>query len=106
MATRPGGADYYRWALKASTTTTLPPDEIHQIGLTELRELQGRMDPILRSLGYTQGSVGARMQALGADPRYKFAPGDKGRAEILAFIQERLKLVRAKLPLMRAIAAE
>jgi uncharacterized protein (DUF885 family) len=100
ISARPGGAAYYRWALKASTTTGLSPDEIHQIGLTELRELQGRMDPILRSLGYTQGSVGSRMQALGADPRYKFSPGDKGRAEILAFIQERLKLVRAKLPQM------
>lgn len=100
ISARPGGADFYRWALKASTTTSLTPEEVHQIGLTELRELQGRMDPILRSLGYTQGSVGARMQALGADPRYKFSPGDKGRAEILAFIQERLKLVRAKLPQM------
>ena len=98
MSARPGGADYYRWALKASTTTSLSPDEIHQIGLTELRELQGRMDPILRSLGYTQGSVGTRMKALGADPRYRFSEGDKGRAEILAFIQDRLKLVRAKLP--------
>ena len=100
MNTRPGGADYYRWALSASTTTSLSPDEIHQIGLTELRELQGRMDPILRSLGYTQGSVGERMKQLGADPRYRFSEGDKGRAEIMAFIQERLKLVRAKLPQM------
>ncbi|NJC05919.1 uncharacterized protein (DUF885 family) [Sphingomonas kaistensis] len=100
MAARPGGADYYRWALKASTTTDLSPEEIHQIGLTELRELQGRMDPILKGLGYTNGSVGTRMQALGRDPRYRFAEGDKGRAEILAFIQERLKLVRAKLPQM------
>jgi uncharacterized protein (DUF885 family) len=100
ISARPGGADYYRWALKASTTTSLSPEEIHQIGLTELRELQGRMDPILRSLGYTQGSVGSRMQALGKDQRYKFSPGDKGRAEILAFIQERLTLVRAKLPQM------
>jgi len=100
MWARPGGDDYYRWALKASTTTALTPDEIHQIGLQELRELQGRMDPILRSLGYTTGSVGERMQALGRDPRYKFSPGDPGRAEIMAFIQERLRIIRTKLPLM------
>ncbi len=100
MWARPGGDEYYRWALKASTTTELTPDEIHQIGLQELRELQGRMDPILRGLGYTRGSVGARMQALGQDPRYKFAPGDPGRAEIMAFIQERLRIIRTKLPQM------
>ncbi len=45
------------------------------------------MDPILKSLGYTQGSVGQRMQALGKDPRYKFSEGDKGRDEIMAYIQ-------------------
>jgi uncharacterized protein (DUF885 family) len=100
MWAQPGGDAYYAWALKASTTTSLTPDEIHQIGLQELRALQARMDPILRSLGYTQGSVGERMQALGKDPRYKFSDGDKGRAEIMAFIEERIRIIRAKLPQM------
>ena len=51
MGARPNGDEYYRWALRASTTTTMSPEEVHQTGLRELRELQGRMDPILRSLG-------------------------------------------------------
>jgi uncharacterized protein (DUF885 family) len=100
MWARPDGDEYYRWALKASTTTSMTPEEVHQMGLEELRALQARMDPILRSLGYTKGSVGERMQALGRDPKYKFSPGDKGRAEIMAYIQERLKIIRAKLPQM------
>jgi uncharacterized protein (DUF885 family) len=100
MAARPHGDEYYRWALKASTTTTMTPDEVHQRGLDELRELQGRMDPILKSLGYTKGTVGERMQALGKDPRYKFSEGDKGRAEIMAFIQDRVRIIRAKVPQM------
>ena len=100
MSARPHGDDYYRWALKASTTTTMTPDEIHRRGLDELRELQGRMDPILKRLGYTKGTVGERMQALGKDPRYKFAPGDKGRAEIMAFIEERVRIIRTRLPRM------
>ena len=100
MWAQPGGDEYYRWALKASTTTTMTPEEVHQMGLEELRALQARMDPILRSLGYTKGSVGERMQALGKDPRYKFSPGDKGRAEIMAFIEERVRIIRTKLPQM------
>jgi uncharacterized protein (DUF885 family) len=95
---RPRGPEFYRWALRASTTTTMTPDEIHQMGLDQVAELHGRMDPILKSLGYTQGSVGARMTALSNDPRYKFAEGDPGRAEIMAFIQERLRIIRAELP--------
>ena len=98
MWARPGGPEFYRWALRASTTTTMTPDEIHQMGLDQVAELHGRMDVILKSLGYTQGTVGARMTALSNDSRYKFAEGDPGRAEIMAFIQERLKIIRAQLP--------
>lgn len=98
MWARPHGDEYYRWALKASTTTNLSPDEVHRLGLEQLEQLHGRMDPILKSLGYTQGSVGERMQALAKDPRYKFSEGDKGRDEIKAYIQERLAKIRAVLP--------
>jgi len=98
MWSRPDGDEYYRWALKASTTTNLSPDEVHRMGIEQLAELQGRMDPILKSLGYSQGSVGERMQALAKDPRYKFDEGDKGRAEIKAYIAERLAKIRAVLP--------
>lgn len=94
----PRGDEYYAWALRAGTTTDMTPDEVHQMGIDELRALHGRMDPILRSIGYTQGSVGARMTALGEDPRYKFAEGDPGRAEIMAFIQAKLTDIRARLP--------
>ncbi|MCW3798668.1 DUF885 domain-containing protein [Sphingomonas sp. BN140010] len=98
MWARPGGDAYYAYALRASTTTNMSPEEIHQLGLRTLDQLHGRMDPILRQLGYTKGTVGQRMQALAKDPKYQFSPGDKGRAEIMAFIQERLGIIRAQLP--------
>jgi uncharacterized protein (DUF885 family) len=94
----PQGEAYYAWALRAGTTTTMTPDEVHDMGLEELRALHARMDPILRSIGYTEGSVGARMTALGEDPRYQFADGDPGRAEIVAFIEERIADIRARMP--------
>ncbi|MBS0385795.1 MAG: DUF885 family protein [Proteobacteria bacterium] len=94
----PRGDEYYAWALRAGTTTNMTPDEVHEMGIQELHALQARMDPILRSAGYTQGSVGARMTALGADPRYQFAPGDTGRQQILAFVRERIADIRARMP--------
>jgi uncharacterized protein (DUF885 family) len=94
----PRGEEYYAWALRAGTTTTMSPDEVHQMGLDELASLQARMDTILRSIGYRDGSVGARMRALGADPRYQFADGDAGRAEIMAFIENRIADIRTRLP--------
>jgi uncharacterized protein (DUF885 family) len=98
MWARPNGEAYYRWALKAGTTTTLSPDQVHQMGLNQLQQLHAQMDSILKQIGYTTGSVGDRMKALAKDPKYKFSDGDQGRAEIMAFIQDRLKWIGAQLP--------
>jgi uncharacterized protein (DUF885 family) len=98
ISSRPHGEEFYRWALRASTTTKMSPDEVHELGQRELERLHGEMEPILKEVGYSKGTVGERMQALAKDPRYKFAPGDKGRAEILAFIQDRLDWVKAQMP--------
>ena len=98
MWARPNGEEFYRWALKASTTTNMTPDEVHAMGRRELEQLHAEMDTILRGIGRTKGTVGERMQALAKDPRYQFSEGDTGRQEILAFIQERLTWIRAQLP--------
>jgi uncharacterized protein (DUF885 family) len=60
---KPRGEEYYAWALRAGTTTELSPEEVHQLGLDELASLQARMEPILKSIGYTKGTVGERMAA-------------------------------------------
>jgi uncharacterized protein (DUF885 family) len=98
ISSRPHGEDFYRWALKASTTTSMSPDEVHDMGRSELQRLHTQMDAILKEIGYSQGSVGERMRALAKDPRYKFSEGDKGRAEIMAFINDRLAWIRAQMP--------
>jgi uncharacterized protein (DUF885 family) len=95
---RPRGDEYYRWALKASTTTAMTPDEVHDMGRSELQRLHAQMDAILKSIGASQGTVGERMKALANDARYQFPEGDKGRAEIMAFIQNRLNWIRAQMP--------
>ncbi|WP_137754182.1 DUF885 domain-containing protein [Sphingopyxis sp. L1A2A] len=98
MWARPGGDEWYAWGLRASTTTRMTPDEVHAMGRSELAELHGRMDPILKKLGYTKGSVGDRMNGLAQDPRFKFPDNDAGRAEIHAYIQTWLGKIRAELP--------
>ena len=98
MWARPNGDEFYRWALKAATTTDMTADEVHALGQSELQRLHAEMDTILKGIGYSNGSVGARMTALAKDPRYQFADGDKGRAEIMAFIQNRLEWIRSQLP--------
>jgi uncharacterized protein (DUF885 family) len=92
------GDAYYAWALKAGTTTTMSPDEVHKLGLAQLAALQSEMDGLLKQLGMTKGTVGERMTAMGKDPRYLFPNDDNGRQQILSFIDGRLADIRTRLP--------
>lgn len=94
----PDGEAYYAWALRAATTTTMTPDEVHKAGREELKALQSEMNTILRKLGYSKGSVGARMTALGKDPKFLYPDTDAGRQEILAYMTKTIQDMKAKMP--------
>ncbi|MBV1916655.1 MAG: DUF885 domain-containing protein [Sphingomonadaceae bacterium] len=98
MRERPHGSAYYAWSLKAATTTPTGPDDVHAMGMDELTALHARMDPILRKLGYSGGSVGERMAALSHDPQFRFPEGGPGRAEIMRFVRERIDWITGQMP--------
>lgn len=79
----PDGDDYYRWLLRHHTTTDLGPDAIHELGLSEVERISAEMDEILCGEGYCEGSVGERMVALNAEPRFLFEDSVAGRDAIL-----------------------
>ncbi|MFL6674360.1 MAG: DUF885 domain-containing protein [Massilia sp.] len=62
----PNGAAAYQQALASFTSTTLTAGQIHAIGLREVARIEGEMDRHLRSLGYNEGSIEARMAQLDA----------------------------------------
>lgn len=94
----PRGEEYYAWTLRAATTTRMTPEQIHDKGQEELSALQAEMDAILKSQGLTQGTVGERMTALGKQQRFRFADSDEGRARLMAYLEERVKDIRSRLP--------
>ncbi|MFL6577889.1 MAG: DUF885 domain-containing protein, partial [Povalibacter sp.] len=94
----PKGDAYYAWALAAGTTTRMTPDQIHDRGQEELRALQSEMDAILKKEGFSQGSVGERMTALGKQERFRFEDSDAGRARLMTFLNERVSDMRTRLP--------
>jgi len=73
----PHGKAAYRQALKAMTTTSLSPNEIHKIGRREVARIESEMDVILRKLGHSEGTLEERLRKVeasvswlsGADPR-------------------------------------
>ena len=48
----PGGAEYYAAALKLNTTLDLSAEQIHQIGLDELKRIEGEQDTLARQAGF------------------------------------------------------
>ncbi len=83
----PRGDRYYDQCLRARTTTDLPADTIHAMGLRELDRIQSEMRGILRAHGIQAGDLGAAMQKLAKEPRFHYPPGDSGRALLLAEYQ-------------------
>ena len=98
MLKRPHGPEWYAWGLRASTTTRRTPEDLHAMGVSQLAELNARMDVILKGFGLTQGTVGARAIELQKRPEYNFPNNDEGRAQIVAWMQGRIDAMRPHLP--------
>ena len=92
------GEAIYAEALRQSTTTNFSPTEVHQLGLQQVADLTAQLDAILRSAGYTQGTVGERLAALNVAPAQLYANTDAGRAELLEGLNAGVKAMYARIP--------
>jgi uncharacterized protein (DUF885 family) len=97
MSSLPDAERYYAWLLEAATTSGLSADEIHRIGKEQSADIEAQMDPLLRQLGLTTGSVGERMSALGTDPRFLFSDDDAGRAQAIEYVRALVVRARSRL---------
>ncbi|MEQ1489948.1 MAG: DUF885 family protein [Terricaulis sp.] len=94
----PDGEALYTTALRAYTTTSMAPDEIHQMGLDLISQFTSEMDSILRAQGMTRGSVAERIGALGRRPDQIYPSTDAGREQLLAALNAQVAAIRARMP--------
>ena len=94
----PDGADYYAAAVRSSTTTTMSPEEVHQLGVEQVADITARIDTILKAQGMSGGTVGARLTALNQDPAQLYPNTDEGRAALIASLNAQMKELDALLP--------
>jgi uncharacterized protein (DUF885 family) len=80
----PNGEEFYAYALKSNTTTNMPPNEVHELGLREITRIEAEMRQILDANGFVGQPIGASMDKLSKDPRFLYSNDDKGRTEALA----------------------
>jgi uncharacterized protein (DUF885 family) len=91
----PGGLDWYATALKLNTTLDLTAAQIHQIGLDELKRIEGEQDKLARQAGF------ADHNAFYADRARHFPPQpwtDALRADYLRKANETVAHNRSLLP--------
>jgi uncharacterized protein (DUF885 family) len=92
------GEAIYAEALHEATTTNFTPAEVHQMGLDQVADITSQLDQILKSQGFTQGSVGERLNAVGKTPAQTWADTDAGRQELLAYLNGVVKDMYGRLP--------
>ena len=91
----PGGADWYAAALRMNTTLDLTADQIHQIGIDELKRIEGEQDALARKAGFKDRN------AFYADRSRRFPPApwtDALRAQYLKRANEIVAHNRSLLP--------
>jgi uncharacterized protein (DUF885 family) len=90
----PDGAAWYAFRVKESTTTNLSPEEIHQLGLEQVKEIEARMLGVVNQLGYKD--VNSFKAAVDADPKLHA----QSREQILDLYRKYEDQMYAKLPQM------
>src|SRR5881394_3937553 len=80
----PDGDAFYAYALRKSTTTTMKPDEVHELGLREVARIEAEMRALLDANGFAGRPVAEAMEEIRKDPRFQFSNDDKGRTDALA----------------------
>jgi uncharacterized protein (DUF885 family) len=93
ISTIPDGAAWYLQLVRHSTTTTLTPREIHELGRRELERIEHEITATAREAGHT-GSLLSFQKRIMADPAQTF----RTKEEMLVYCRNIAKLVEPELP--------
>jgi uncharacterized protein (DUF885 family) len=100
MSDLPDGRAWYAHLVKEATTTDLTPEQIHQIGLAEVKRIRKEMDELIAATGF-KGSFAEFCRFLRTDPRFFYdKPEDllRGYRDITKRIDPELVKLFGKLP--------
>ncbi|MDA0350315.1 MAG: DUF885 domain-containing protein [Verrucomicrobia bacterium] len=93
----PNGQAYYANQLANSTTTTMTPDEVHQLGLNEVARIKGEMEAIKKRVGFV-GSLQEFFNFVREDKQFYFPNTDEGRQAYINTATAHLDHIETKVP--------
>ena len=68
---QPNGESWYEYMVRIRTTTDMTPDEIHQVGLDEVRRIHGQMRDVMDEVGF-DGDLKEFFEFVNSDPQFFF----------------------------------
>jgi len=71
----PNGDKIYAYTTRQQTTTELTPEQIHQIGLVEVKRIRGEMDKVITGTGF-KGDFHAFTKFLLTDPKFYYTDAE------------------------------
>lgn len=71
----PDGEAWYAFYAQEHTTTTMTAEEIHALGLSEVKRILGEMDQVRQTVGF-KGDLEAFFTFLETDPQFYFTKGE------------------------------
>ena len=86
ISAQSGGRDYYAFRVRQSTTTDLTPEQIHGIGLAEVRRILVEMDRVASEAGYA--SRAAFIEDLRTDPIHYATTAEQLMREVARVTKE------------------
>ncbi|HEU4520369.1 MAG TPA: DUF885 domain-containing protein, partial [Thermoanaerobaculia bacterium] len=89
----PNGREWYAFLVKSFTTTDMTPDQIHDLGLSEVKRIRAEMEKVKESTGF-KGSLADFFTFLRTDPRFYFTD----RESLLVAYRDIAKRVDPELP--------
>jgi prolyl oligopeptidase len=76
QSTLPNGSAWYEHLARTYTTTRMTPDEIHRLGLEEVKRIRGEMQEIIEEVGF-EGSFKEFLAFLRTDPQFYYDNPDE-----------------------------
>ncbi|MGI9430218.1 MAG: DUF885 domain-containing protein [Bythopirellula sp.] len=89
----PRGRDFYRHRVRRFTTLDITPEQVHQLGLAEVKRIRGEMDDIIRRVEF-EGDFAAFTKFLREDPQFYV----ETKEELLEAVALVLKRMDGELP--------
>ncbi|HUX08080.1 MAG TPA: DUF885 domain-containing protein [Acidobacteriota bacterium] len=89
----PNGKQWYAYLAKSHTTTDLTPEEIHQIGLDEVKRIRAEMDKVIEESGF-EGSFEEFAEYLRTDPKFYYTKAQ----DLVTGYRDICKRIDAELP--------